>query len=400
MDFNLKALFPLFRKLATRAGAAPPPALLREVAVLTPEAVLARFDSSDEGLTEGESLERLERYGENVVAQEKPKPAWLRLLELLASPLSLLSLVLAIVAELTGEVRGAIVITVMVALSVLLSFLQEFRSNRAAQQLRAMVHTTATVLRRDKREAIPAEVMRHFPVQLNVQPPQKLEIPLARLARGDVVLLSAGDMVPADVRLLTARDLFINQAALTGESLPVEKFAAACAAPAGATDFPNIAFMGSNVVSGSAQALVIATGGAARFGAIAQTVSGARELTSFDRGINGFFWLMIRFMAVMVPLVFAINGLTKGNWLEAFLFAVSVAVGLAPEMLPMIVTINLAKGALAMARKKAIVKRLNSIQNFGAMDMLCTDKTGTLTQDRVILEKHVDIEGNESEHVL
>jgi Mg2+-importing ATPase len=218
---------------------------------------------------------------------------------------------------------------------------------------------------------------------------------------GDIIHLSAGDIVPADVRVLTARDLFVNQASLTGESLPVEKHAVA--APAGITsalDLDNVAFMGTNVVSGTASAMVVATGARTYFGSIARQISGQREATSFDLGINRFIWLIVRFMLVMVPLVFLVNGLTKGNWLEALLFAVAVAVGLTPEMLPMIVTINLAKGALAMARKKVIVKRLNSIQNLGAMNVLCTDKTGTLTQDKVILERHVDVFGDESERVL
>jgi Mg2+-importing ATPase len=389
-----------------RTVEAPPPAAqksfahLVQIAQLTPEAALARLQSSDEGLLERESAERLERYGPNEVAHERRKHPLRRLAELFASPLPLLLLVLALVAELTGEVRGAIVITLMVVLSVLLSFVQEFRSSRAAERLRAMVHTTVTVLRKDVRKGIPDEVQRHFPVRLQYREPQKVEIPLARLVPGDVLALSAGDMIPADVRLISAKDLFVSQAALTGESLPVEKFAAPCAAGGSPLELSNIAFMGSNVVSGTAMALVAGTGRDSYFGAIASTLARPRQLTSFDLGVNRFIWLMIRFMAVMVPLVFLINGLSKGNWVEAFLFAVAVAVGLAPEMLPMIVTINLGKGALAMARKKVIVKRLNSIQNFGAMDVLCTDKTGTLTQDRVILERHVDIFGHDSERVL
>jgi Mg2+-importing ATPase len=206
-------------------------------------------------------------------------------------------------------------------------------------------------------------------------------------------------MIPADLRVLSAKDLFTNQAALTGESMPVEKFSAVAPGASG-IELPNICFMGSNVISGTATAVVVATGDRTYFGSIASTITAQRQLTSFDLGVNRFIWLIIRFMLVMVPLVFIINGLTKGNWIEALIFAVAVAVGLAPEMLPMIVTINLAKGALAMSRKKVIVKRLSSIQNFGAMDILCTDKTGTLTQDKVILEKHVDIFGDESEHVL
>jgi Mg2+-importing ATPase len=216
-----------------------------------------------------------------------------------------------------------------------------------------------------------------------------------------MVHLSAGDMSPADLRLIAAKDLFINQAALTGESLPAEKHAERLgAATAGLEGLTNICFMGTSVVSGSASAVVVLTGRRAYFGSVAAIITGRRPPTSFDRGINRFAWLMIRFIMVMAPVVFLVNGLTKGDWLQALLFATAVAVGLTPEMLPMIVTVNLAKGALAMSHLRVIVKRLHAIQNFGAMDILCTDKTGTLTQDRVILQKHVDLLGQESDEVL
>ena len=221
------------------------------------------------------------------------------------------------------------------------------------------------------------------------------------LVPGDIILLAAGDLVPADVRLLLAKDLFLNQSALTGESLPVEKKAASVSAEdQNPLDLANICFMGSNVESGSATAVVVHTGDQTYFGSLAASIVGQRVLTSFDKGINQFTWLMIRFMAVMVPAVFLINGLTKHNWVEAFLFAVAVAVGLTPEMLPMIVTVNLSQGALTMAAKKVIVKRLNAIQNFGAMDVLCTDKTGTITKGKIVLEKHLDVLGEPSEKVL
>ena len=364
-------------------------------------AVLAYLDSSEEGLAEREAEARLLLHGANAIAVEAAKAPLHRLLELFATPLSLLLLALAILAELTGEVRGAIVITVIVVLSVLLSFVQEYRSTRAAEKLRAMVHTTASVRRRNGQAGVAQAAGRTHQEQLHFGDAAAAEIPLARVVPGDIVHLCAGDMIPADVRLLSAKDLFVNQAALTGESLPVEKFSAPLPAQGQSTiDLPNICFMGSNVLSGTAIAVVVATGARTYFGSIASTLAERRELTSFELGVNRFVWLIIRFMLVMVPLVFVINGLTKGNWIEAFLFALAVAVGLTPEMLPMIVTINLGKGALAMSRKKVIVKRLNSIQNLGAMDILCTDKTGTLTQDRVILEKHVDISGKESELVL
>ena len=373
---------------------------LLAVGQLTPEAALAKLDSSFDGLLDREAGERLEQYGLNAIAHEVQKSPARRLLELFATPLSVLLLVLAAVNYFTGEVDGAVIIAIMVVLSVLLSFVQEYRSSQAAERLRAMVHTTATVLRKDKRLGVPEEVNRYFQVRLRPGPPQKVEVPLAKLVPGEIIYLSAGDIVPADVRVLTAKDLFVSQAALTGESLPVEKFATAATDTKSALELRNVAFMGTNVVSGTAIAVVAATGIRTYFGSIASSVTGQRPPTSFDRGVNRFVWLLIRYMLVMVPLVFLVNGLTKGNWLEAFLFAVAVAVGLAPELLPMIVTINLAKGALAMSGTKVIVKRLNAIQNFGAMDVLCTDKTGTLTQDKVILEKHLDIFGQESESVL
>jgi Mg2+-importing ATPase len=233
------------------------------------------------------------------------------------------------------------------------------------------------------------------------------EIPISTLVPGDIVYLSAGDMVPADVRLLTAKDLFVSQATLTGESIPLEKYPvappkriAASNAPGTLLERETACFMGTNVVSGTATAVVAATGDATFFGAVAKDITGSRPLTSFDKGISKVSWMLVRFLMVMTPLVFLINGLSKGDWLESLLFAVSVAVGLTPEMLPMIVTTNLAKGAVVMARHKAIVKRLNAIQNFGAMDILCTDKTGTLTQNKIILERHLNIHGKDDLQVL
>jgi Mg2+-importing ATPase len=227
------------------------------------------------------------------------------------------------------------------------------------------------------------------------------EVPLKMLVPGDIIRLAAGDMVPADARLLSAKDLFLNQAALTGEALPVERKAATPAADMqNPLELSNLCFLGSNVESGSATAVVIHTGNRTYFGSLAAGIVGQRQPTSFDLGINKFTWLMIRFIAVMVPAVFLINGFFRHNWLDAFLFAMAVAVGLTPEMLPMIVTVNLSKGALAMARKKVIVKRLNAIQNFGAMDVLCTDKTGTLTQGKIVLEKYLDVNGDANEKVL
>ena len=331
------------------------------------------------GLSVAESEQRVLQYGPNEIAREKSQPPLMRLLDNVKNPLVLLLIALGVVSFLTGDLRAMVVIFVMVILGVVLRFVQELRADHAAEKLKAMVSTTATVIREDKDQ----------------------EVTLKSLVPGDIIRLAAGDMTPADVRVLSAKDLFLNQAALTGESLPVEKNANP--APADITnplELPNICFLGSNVESGTGIAVVIHTGDKTYFGALAHSILGQRQLTGFDQGVNKFTWLMIRFIAIMVPAVFVINGLSKHNWLEAFLFAMAVAVGLTPEMLPMIVTVNLSKGALAMAKKKMIIKRLNAIQNFGAMDVLCTDKTGTLTQGKIILEKHLDVTGNPSERVL
>jgi Mg2+-importing ATPase len=354
-------------------------AQLVETARADADAVLKTLESRLDGLSAAEAESRLKRFGSNEVARQKRQSALMRLLSNVKNPLVLLLLALAALSFLTGDERATIVILAMVILGVVLRFLQETRADNAAETLKAMVSNTATLVR-DAKEA---------------------EVSLTMLVPGDIIRLAAGDMVPADVRVLSAKDLFLNQSALTGEALPVER--KADPAPAGIEnplDLPNLCYLGSNVESGSATCVVIRTGDRTYFGSLAARIVGERQLTSFDKGVNKFTWLMIRFIAVMVPAVFLINGLSKHNWLEAFMFALAVAVGLTPEMLPMIVTVNLSKGALAMARKKVIVKRLNSIQNFGAMDVLCTDKTGTLTQGKIVLEKYLDVHGEASDKVL
>ncbi len=345
------------------------------------------LETSADGLTEEESERRLGVCGPNIVTRARPQSIPREVIGRAINPLNGLLLVLALVSYVLSDQRAAILIATMVLLSVSLGFIQEHRSNRTAARLRAMVRTTATV----RRPGGPGD---------GGASACWAEIAIERLVPGDVVHLSAGDMIPADVRLLAAKDLYLNQAALTGEAMPLEKQAAECEPRADSFELPNVCFMGSNVVSGTAQAVVVQTGARTSFGQLADSLVGARPLTSFDRGVDRFTWLMLGFIAVMVPTVFLINGLLKGEWLQALLFAVAVGVGLTPEMLPMIVTVNLAKGAIAMSRKRVIVKRLNSIQNFGAMDVLCTDKTGTLTQDRIILKHHFDLRGEESARVL
>lgn len=370
------------------------------------EVTLANVGGHLDGLTLEDAAERLADDGPNEVAHDKAPPALLQFLEAFKNPFIAVLVVLAAISSVTdiylpmrdgqaADYTGVLIIVTMVVLSALLRFWQEYRSGKAAETLKAMVRTTATVKRRAAPDATP----------------ELVEIPMARIVTGDIVHLSAGDMIPADIRLLDSRDLFVSQAALTGEALPVEKYdtlgavaeksaTAVADDEAGPLDLPGICFMGTNVVSGTATAVVVSTGIQTYFGSLAKAIVGSRAETAFDRGVNSVSWLLIRFMLVMVPIVLLINGFTKGDWPEAFLFALAVAVGLTPEMLPMIVSSNLAKGAVALSRRKVVVKRLNAIQNFGAMDVLCTDKTGTLTQDRIILEHHTDIRGDQDDNVL
>ncbi|CAG1000514.1 H+-transporting ATPase [Anaerolineales bacterium] len=352
---------------------------LIEISGMEPDAVLKKIESRSSGLSTQEADALAKQVGLNEIARGKPKSLLMRLVDNVKNPLVILLASLGFVSYLTGDLRATIVIFVMVLLGIVLRFFQELRADNAAEKLKDMVSTTATVVRDGK----------------------DIDLPLGMLVPGDIIRLGAGDMVPADVRVLTAKDLFLNQAALTGESMPVEKTAASASGEMrNPLELTNICFLGSDVESGTGTAVVIHTGDKTYFGSLAASIVGEREVTSFDKGINKFTWLMIRFMMVMVPAVFLLNGLSKHNWLEAFLFALAVAVGLTPEMLPMIVTVNLSKGAMSMANKKVIVKRLNSIQNFGAADVLCTDKTGTLTQGKIILEKHLDARGNTSQRVL
>ena len=373
------------------------------------DSILAKFQSSLSGLTQESAKSRIETYGKNEVAREKVPSVLVQLLMAFNNPFIFVLLALAIVSFVTDfwlplqngeetDLTSIIIILTMVSLSGLLRFWQEFRSNKAAEALKSMIRTTATVLRRAHKD----------------MSPERIEIPLSEIVPGDIVYLSAGDMIPADIRLIESRDLFVSQAVLTGESIPVEKYDTLGAVTQKTSDnietsninkdnlldVNNICYMGTNVVSGTATAIVVATGGDTHFGSLAKSIVGSRAETSFDRGVNSVSWLLIRFMLIMVPIVFFINGFSKNDWGDAALFALAVAVGLTPEMLPMIVSANLAKGAVGMAKRKVVVKRLNAIQNFGAMDILCTDKTGTLTQDKIILEHHLDIKGQVDSSVL
>ena len=335
------------------------------------------------------------KYGTNKVTHEKKQSLAKRLAGAFINPFTAILFCLAVVSIMTDMIfpyfsllgsspedfnpLTVVIILTMVMISGTLRFVQESRSGNAAEKLLSMITTTCTVTRKGQ---------------------EKTEISMDDLVVGDIVHLSAGDMIPADVRILDARDLFISQASLTGESEPVEKTPKVCAQKESITDYSNIAFMGSNVISGSAAAVVVCTGDRTLFGSMASAIAGEAVETSFTKGVNAVSWVLIRFMLVMVPLVFFINGITKGDWLDAFLFGISIAVGLTPEMLPMIVTTCLAKGAVSMSKKQTIVKNLNSIQNFGAIDILCTDKTGTLTQDKVVLEYHLNVNGEDDTRVL
>ncbi|EKE00990.1 MAG: hypothetical protein ACD_21C00250G0063 [uncultured bacterium] len=353
--------------------------LLSQFSCLEVSSVVQKLQSNLNGLNKKVTKSRLRKYGLNEIAREKRQSGVLRFLANFKNPLVLLLIILGIISHLTGDDRATVIIFVMVVVGVVLRFVQEMRADHAAEKLKAMVRNNATVVRDG----------------------QEHEIALKMLVPGDIIKLSAGDMIPADVRIISAKDLFLNQAALTGEPLPIEKKSTPTEAKIkNPFELTNICFLGSNVVSGSATAIVINTGSNTCFGSLASSIVGQRQLTSFDKGINKFTWLMIKFAAVMVPAVFLINGLARHDWGEAFLFALAIAVGLTPEMLPMIVTVNLSKGALMMARKKTIVKQLNSIQNFGAMNILCTDKTGTLTEGRIVLERHIDVLGVPSARVL
>lgn len=350
--------------------------------------VFETFHTSKKGLSEKQASIARERYGDNKISYGKKTPFILEVLKAYITPFTLVLIGLGLTSITTDVLMaapadrdyfGSAIIFTMVIISGTMTLIQSVRSNHAAEKLKSLVKVTATVRRKN----------------------QFLELPIEEIVCGDVVKLSAGDMIPADVRLTVTKDLFVSQSALTGESYPVEKRAESqIEAQDSETSYENMVFMGSNVISGSAEGVVIATGNRTLFGDVAKSLSTKPDLTNFELGIKKTSFIFIKFMAIMVPTVIVINGLTKGDWMEAFLFGLSVAVGLTPEMLPMIVTTNLVKGASRMAKKGTVIKNINSIQNFGAVDVLCTDKTGTLTQDKIILEYHLDCDGKEDSRVL
>lgn len=362
-------------------------------ASLPSEEALSELDVTVAGLTKEEVAQRRERFGWNEIDHDKPAPAILQFFRAFLNPFILILIFLATIMVFTDVIfiapgedpdfTGVVTISLMVLVSASLRFWQEYRTARDVEQLKAMVRTTTAVTR------------------LKNGISSTKERPIEELVPGDIIELAAGDMLPADVRFLRAKDLEVNQAMLTGEAIPAEKTAEAASdlKDADIFDAENIGFMGTSVVSGSGTAVVVATAAKSYFGGMASQITGQRVETAFDKGIKKITYTLIRFMVVMVPVVFIINGLTK-DWTSAFLFGVTTAVGLTPEMLPLIVTANLAKGARYMAKRKVIVKQLNSIQNLGAMDVLCTDKTGTLTEDRIVLQDHLDGDGKPSQRAL
>ena len=385
MKTNLKMTSVRANEAAVRAAAMRD--RLYAASEYTAEELLGLYNVPAGGLTDALAERSRDEYGANILTNGKKDSAAKRLAEAFISPFTLVLLALAVISVFTDIVFASAVersyatvgiISAMVIISGTLRYVQETRSCNVAEKLTGMLHTTACA----ERGGV------------------KREIPIEEIAVGDIIHLSAGDMIPADLRILTAKDLFISQSALTGESEPVEKTACSGGARDTLTDTENLAFMGSNVVSGSATAVAVAVGNGTMLGNMAGSLNGEAPKTAFEKGVNSVSWVLIRFMLIMAPVVLFINGFTKGDWVQALLFAISVDVGLTPEMLPMIVTACLAKGAVVMSREKVIIKNLNSIQNLGSMDILCTDKTGTLTQDRVVLEYHLNVDGAEDERVL
>jgi Mg2+-importing ATPase len=363
---------------------------LQEISLKSINDIIKNLGTSSKGLTQVEVENRLGFFGANEIEYEKKSPWYIYLLKSFFDPFILILAVIVLVSYFTdilfappGEesFMTILIILIMVVISVVLKFFQEYKSRIEADKLKDLVPTTATVLRKDI---------------------GRKEIIMSDIVPGDIIYLAAGDLIPADLRIISCKDLFISQSSLTGESEPIEKFPEnrGDIHEKGIADLDNILLMGTIVVSGSATAITLATGNETYFGAIAKSISEDKGETSFEKGVKSVSYLLIRFMLIMVPIVFLINGISKGDWLEAFLFAISIAVGLTPEMLPTIVSTNLAKGAISLSKRKTVVKRLSSIQNFGAMDVLCTDKTGTLTLDKIILEKHLDVLGKENDRVL
>ncbi|MGX7198106.1 magnesium-translocating P-type ATPase [Enterococcus olivae] len=354
---------------------------LKKLSVLSERELLMELRTSLKGLSSEDAKERLEEFGPNQIDAEKPTPGWLIFLHAFRDPFVLVLALLMIVSMATKDFEAAIVMGVMILASALISFIQEYRSQKASLELKEMIENTCAV-KRDGNEA---------------------EIPMDEVVPGDIVTLATGDMIPADAVLIWTNDLFVNQSSLTGESMPIEKFVAAGIEGKeniSSIDMNNLVFMGTDVLSGQGTAIILKTGQNTFFGDIAKNATKQRGKTAFDTGLTKISKLLLQMVLVLFPIVFLLNGLTKGDWSAAFFFAIAVAVGLTPEMLPMIVTSNLAKGAMSLSKEKVIVKELPAMQNLGSMDILCTDKTGTITEDRVVLVEHLNPLGESNQQVL
>jgi len=353
------------------------------------EELLSELHTSMEGLTQEQVEVNQEVYGINVLSKNQRDSIWKRIYDAFMNPFSLILIGLIFVSFLSDVVfvtsvnsdyTTIIIISIMVMFSGVLRFVQEGKSTNATKKLNDMIETTTNVKRKNQ---------------------EKKELPLDEIVVGDIIYLAAGDMIPGDMRIVQAKDLFVNQSSLTGESEPVERFANNDQKVESIMDISNVVYMGCNVISGLACGVVIGVGDDTMLGSLAKEITNVKvEASSFEKGVNKVSMLLIRFMMIMVPIVFVVNGITKHDWLHALMFAISIAVGLTPEMLPMIVTSSLAKGALSMAKQKVIVKNINSIQDFGAMNILCTDKTGTITMDKVVLQYNMDVHGNEDDRIL
>lgn len=354
---------------------------LRKLALLSERELFMELRTSLQGLSEEDAKQRLAEYGPNEVSAQKPIPAFILFFRAFKDPFVFVLALLMLVSSLTKDYEAAIVMGVMILASVCITFIQEYRSQKASLALKEMIENTAAVTRSGRVR----------------------EIPMDEIVPGDVVTLATGDMIPADAVLIWTKDLFVNQSSLTGESMPVEKFVDAGIEgkeDISALDMQDLVFMGTDVLSGKGKAIILKTGQQTFFGDIAKSATSERGKTAFDLGLTKVSKLLLRMVMILFPTVFLLNGLTKGDWTSAFFFSVAVAVGLTPEMLPMIVTSNLAKGAMNLAKHKVIVKELPSIQNLGGMDILCTDKTGTITEDHVVLVQHLDPLGRRDEAVL
>lgn len=343
-----------------------------------------KYNTSIEGISVVEVEDRIEEYGKNIIDVKENNSIWHRLKEAVINPFNIVLMIVAAITFVTDVIIATkkdyatfILIISTVIISAVISFKEQTKSNNAARKLKKMITNKMDVIRDDREDTIDIE---------NVVP-------------GDIVKLSSGDMIPGDVRFIEAKDLFIDQSSLTGESSPVEKFTELKEYDT-LTDISNIGFMGTNIVSGSSKAIVLSTGNNTYFGSMAKSLYSVNEKNSFEKGIDDITKILIKFMFILVPIVLIVNFFSVGDIWASLIFAITIAVGLTPEMLPVITTSTLAKGAVEMSKKKTIVKRLSSIQTFGQMNILCTDKTGTLTEDKVILEKYMDAAGNKSLRIL